>query len=337
MSDTQLYPFNEKLLFHGYVMQGVVNAINELTNSNMKVSDRIRYDKDNNFIAGLILLSSLYVLGIDQACDNNIQEIALCDERRNNYSHRTLNSTITEKINNDIRNSLAHGDWGINSFCDPDNHNEQTLAFALDLNNHYNTPIIIRFSDLKNHISSFINLNKDKRDLIDFIEKRNGGEKHFSAYDKINRCQLSKDLLCISDYYLNNRKFKFKDLEEEQSFKKDIYNSDTLELLVLLAPLSMFTISTQSDYRTAGIYNSTFWFYDKDNFDVIRDSFAHGSFYKYGNRNIYFRDYYQSRSGEVTDRHISINRNDIVNFLDELTKMARNYISNHLDDSNQKS
>ena len=29
MSDTQLYPFNEKLLFHGYVMQGVVNAINE--------------------------------------------------------------------------------------------------------------------------------------------------------------------------------------------------------------------------------------------------------------------------------------------------------------------
>lgn len=335
MSDTQLYPFNEKLLFHGYIMQGIVNAINELTNSNMKVSDRIRNNKDNKFIAGVILLSSLYVLGVDQACDNNIQEIALCDERRNNYSHLTLNTTIAEKVNNDIRNSLAHGDWGICSFCDPVNHNEQTLAFALDLNNHYDMPIIIRFSDLKNYISTFINLNKDKTYLIDFLEKRGDEENRFSAYDKIDRCQLSKDLLCIYDYYLNNRKFNFKDLEEEQSFKKDIYNSDTLELLVLLAPLSMFTISTQNDYRTAGIYNSNFWFYEKDNFDIIRNSFAHGSFYKYENRNIYFRDYYQGRSGEVTDRHVSINRNDIVEFLDELTKMACDYILNNLDNSSQ--
>ena len=188
-------------------------------------------------------------------------------------------------------------------------------------------------------ISSY-NLEKDNASGEDYACKtfsKNNIELSIGAYDKIDRCQLSKDLLCISDYYLSNRKFKFKDLEEEQSFKKDIYNSDTLELLVLLAPLSMFTISTQSDYRTAGIYNSNFWFYDKDNFDVIRDSFAHGSFYKYANRNIYFRDYYQSRSGEVTDRHISINRNDIVNFLDELTKMACNYISNHLDNSTSQS
>ena len=332
-----IYSFNTKLLFHGYVMHGVVNAINELTNSNMKLHDRIKNEKDNEFIAGLILLSSLYVLGVDQACDNNIQQIALCDERRNNYSHLNLSTTVNEKINNDIRNSLAHGNWGICSFNDPDNNDERTSAIALDLNNKYNAPIVIRFSDLKSYISSFINSNKGKNALIDIIEKRNGEEKHFSAYDKIDRCQLSKDLLCVSDYYLNNRKFKFKDLEEEQSFREDIYDQDTLELLVLLAPLSMFTISTQNDYRKAGIYNSDFWFYEKDNFDVIRNSFAHGSFYKYGNRNIYFRDHYQSPSGEVTDRHISIDRNDIVKFLDKSTELACNYISNNLDNSNQKS
>lgn len=322
MENNQTINLKEQLLYHSYVLHGIVNVINEFTNSNMRIHERVKNPKNNTFISGLMLISSLFVLGVDQACDNDIQQIAFCDERRTLYSRRRLSTTVNEKINHDIRNSFAHGDYGICTF--KNEQNQDIPAIALNMSNKTYSPIVISLCDLKNYIISLIKVKKDNSFNSTIPQLSNG--TNLDDCEILDRAELSQSLIYISDYYLNNNQFK--NSTQEEIFKNTIKNPDSLQSLVTLAPLSIFTISTQDEYRKTGLYNTSSWLFEKDNFDIIRNSFAHGLFYKNGPFAYYFRDYHQNNSGEYSDRIISVNRNGIIRFLDDLTDSANNYIKN---------